>query len=213
MGQHRCRPDNNRRGRRRRLDDHHRGGGANWRGKPISTEWAIHSYADRHAHQPNAGPGDSPGFSERPVRKPDRAAAGPAVADHTAGAVKRFDLHPHPLAGLSGADRRVELSGADHRVELSGVDHLVQLYADAWRCGCHYGADNAGIASQPRPYPDVGVTAAVDGTERCPTDPRVDPRWGATVRVTGLGETLGQGASLTSHEFGLRVPAWIATPR
>lgn len=132
MDQHRCWPDNHRRGRRRRLHDHRRGGGAHWRGKPISTEWAIHSYADRHAHQPNAGPGDSPGFSERPVRKPDRAAAGPAVADHTAGAVKRSDLHPHLHTELSGA----ELSGADHCVELGrAVDHLVQLYADAWRCG------------------------------------------------------------------------------
>jgi hypothetical protein len=130
MGQHRCRPDNNRRGRRRRLDDHHRGGGAHWRGKPISTEWATHRFADRHAHQPNAGPADSPGFSERPDRKPDRT--GPAAASHPAGDVKRSDLHPHLHTELSGA----ELSGADHCVELGrAVDHLVQLYADAWRCG------------------------------------------------------------------------------
>jgi hypothetical protein len=128
MVQHRRRPDNNRRDRRRRLDDHRRGRGADWRaGKPISTESATHRFADRHAHQPNAGPADSPGFSERPDRKPDRT--GPAAASHPAGDVKRSDLHPHLHTELS----RAELSGADHRVELGRVvDHLVQ---DAWRCG------------------------------------------------------------------------------
>ena len=184
MVQHRCWPDNNRRGLRRRLDDHHSVGSAHRRGKPISTEWAIRRFADRHARQPIAGPGGSPGCSERPDRKPDRAGSGPA------GDVKRSDLHLHPhlRTEVSGA----ELSGAGHRVELGRADdHLDHLYADAWRCGCYFDAD-AGIASHPRPYPDVGVTAAVNGSERGPTDPRVDPRRGATVRVTGLGETVNR---------------------
>jgi hypothetical protein len=132
MVQHRRRPDNNRRDHRRPLHDHRRGGGANWRaGKPIATEWATRRFADRHAQQPNAGPGDSPGFSERPDRKRDPVGTGPAVASHPAGAVKRSDLHPHLHPHLL-----TELSGADHRVELGrAVDLLVQLCTDAWRCG------------------------------------------------------------------------------
>src|ERR1700736_1635147 len=135
MVQHRRRPDNNRREHRRRLHDHRRGGGANWRaGKPIPTEWATHRFADRHAHQPNAGPGDSPGFSERPDRKRDPVGTGPAVASHPAGAVKLSALPPPLLTELSGAGPRAELSGADHRVELGrAVDLLVQLCTDAWR--------------------------------------------------------------------------------
>jgi hypothetical protein len=189
MVEHRCWPDNNRRGLRRRLHDHRRGGGAHWRG--VKRIGAIRRFADRHARQPIAGPGGSPGFSERPDRKPDRAGTAAAVASRpAAGDVERSDLHLHPhlRTEFSGA----ELSGAGHRVELGRADDdLDHLDADAWRCGCYFDAD-AGIASHPRPYPDVGVTAAVNGSERGPTDPRVDPRRGATVRVTGLGETVNR---------------------
>jgi hypothetical protein len=194
MVQHRCWPDNNRRGLRRRLHDHRRGGGAHWRG--VKRIGAIRRFADRHARQPIAGPGGSPGFSERPDRKPDRAGTAAAVASRpAAGDVERSDLHLHPhlRTELSGAGHRAELSGASHRVELGrAVDHLDHLYADAWRCGCYFDAD-AGIATQPglcRDNVDIGGTATVDGTERGPTDPRLDPRRGATVRVTGLGEAL-----------------------
>jgi hypothetical protein len=116
MGQHRCRPDDNRRGRRRRLHDHHRRGGAHWRAdKPISTEWATHSYADRHAHQPNAGPGASPGASERPGPKPDHGGTGPADISKCSDS----DL----LAQLSGTDDRTELSARELSVKFSRADH------------------------------------------------------------------------------------------
>ena len=66
---------------------------------------------------------------------------------------------------LSGA--RAEFRCAD-RVELGGaVELLVQLCTDAWRCGQHYDADNAGIASHlgltsssPAPPPSTVPPAA-----------------------------------------------------
>jgi hypothetical protein len=150
MVQHRRRPDDNRRDCRRRLHDHRRGGGAHWRaGKPISTEWAIHRFADRNAHQPDARPGASPGLSGRPDRKPDRADAGPAVAHHPAGAVKRSDLHTY-----LHSDLHAELSGADHRAEFSGAVHGVEL----GRAVHHY-IDHIGTLAQHHPRAGRDVTA------------------------------------------------------
>ena len=140
----------------------------------------------------------TPPFSERPDPSPDHGGtASPGFPERSDPDLRpdlRADLH----AELGGA--RAEFRCAD-RVELGGaVDLLVQLCTDAWRCGQHYDADNAGIASHPGPHLVVAGTAAVDGTARGPTDPRVDTGRDATVRVTGLGETLDRVTSLTSHE-------------
>jgi hypothetical protein len=128
MVQHRWRPDNNRRGPRQPVHDHHGGGGAHWRaGEPISTEWTIHRFADRHPHQPDADPCGTPAFPKRAGPKPDRAAA---TAGHAPGGDKASHLHPGVYADvyadpypLSGADPRAELSGSDPRAELGGTAH------------------------------------------------------------------------------------------
>ena len=150
MVQRRWRPGDNRRDPGQPVHDHHGGGGANWRaGKPISTEWAIHRFADRDPHQAAAAPCGTPAFPERAGPNPDRAAA-PADEHHPPGDVELSylhpDVHPDPYAELGGTDH--ELVGVSHQyVDL--VDALAKHHARAGQRGTARGSVGQASAEQP----------------------------------------------------------------
>ena len=136
--QHRRWSDNHRRGPRRRLHDRGRCGGADRRVGPISTEWAIHGYPDRHPHQPGARPGtSSPGSAQRPGPKPDHGATAAAGHVHSHPDV-HADLHSEfSRAGRAGPC--VQLGGAV-RVEFSVV--VIRFVDDVGTVAKHHpGAD------------------------------------------------------------------------